>query len=459
MSDSSFGTWTVPESPVDIEYSMSVIEEIRQAVAEGFQRLSRGGIEVGGVLYGSVVGRRLRIMAVREIACEHARGPTFHLSENDRELLRAQLERERDDPRLSGMGPVGWYLSHTRSEITLQESDLDTYNTFFPQPWQVTMVIRPVRSTSMRAGFFVREADGTVKTDQSYQDFDFPDRLAGMFDRPPREHGAPPDRGAPPERRGGARLEPGIDLQSLAEELSPRQAGGYRHPVRPEPEYSAYTSRDVPSPAAESPGQEAPAFAYPPSLSAGSLPATGAYRPAPRKFPWTAIAVLAVAVLLALAGLRYFGPHLNAEPLGLLVSERDGQLQIQWNHASRSITGATSATIEIADGTADKQNVVLTPPQLASGNLTYARRSADVQVRMRVNGPAGAMEEGSRFLGGTPEAGNGREAELTKAQRDELQDEVERLRDQNSQQAQRIQRLERTLTILRSRLGIADSAR
>src|SRR5260370_36911515 len=106
MNDTKFGTWTVPESPVDIEYSFIVIDEIRQVVAEGFQRLSRGGIEVGGVLYGSRGGRTGRITAMREIACEHARGPTFHLSRNDPAPLTQQLAQHREEPRLSGMAVV-----------------------------------------------------------------------------------------------------------------------------------------------------------------------------------------------------------------------------------------------------------------------------------------------------------------------------------------------------------------
>src|SRR5216683_5141896 len=122
MSDVKVGSWSVGESPITVEYSLVVIEEIRHEVAEGFQRLSRGGIEVGGVLYGAREGRTVRIMAMREIACEHARGPTFHLSDNDRALLTTQLEREREAPRLSGMTAVGWFLSHTRSEIVLQPS-------------------------------------------------------------------------------------------------------------------------------------------------------------------------------------------------------------------------------------------------------------------------------------------------------------------------------------------------
>ena len=77
MSDSKFGIWSPAESPIAVEYSLVVIEEIRHEVAEGFQRLSRGGIEVGGVLYGVRDGRAVRVMAMRPIACEHARGPAF----------------------------------------------------------------------------------------------------------------------------------------------------------------------------------------------------------------------------------------------------------------------------------------------------------------------------------------------------------------------------------------------
>ncbi len=49
------------------------------------------------------------------------------------------------------------------------------------------MVVHPGRSGTMRAGFFVREADGSVKGERSYQEFNFPDRMAGVLDRPPRE--------------------------------------------------------------------------------------------------------------------------------------------------------------------------------------------------------------------------------------------------------------------------------
>ena len=66
MSEAKFGSWVVPESPVDVEYSLIVIDEIRQVVADGFQRLQRGGIVVGGVLYGTRQERVVKVTAMRE---------------------------------------------------------------------------------------------------------------------------------------------------------------------------------------------------------------------------------------------------------------------------------------------------------------------------------------------------------------------------------------------------------
>src|SRR5580698_5670306 len=228
-TDVKFGSWAVEESPITIEYSLVVIEEMRHEVAEGFQRLSRGGIEVGGVLYGTRDGRTVRVLAMRPIACEHARGPAFLLSDKDRIALNDQLTRDAEDSQLEGLISVGWFLSHTRSEIALTESDLEIYTIFFPAPWQVSLVIRPGRGGSMRAGFFVREADGTVKSEQSYLEFNFPDRLAGVLDRPSRgererpggsrphtvyfrERGAAPARRAVPQQAVAVQLPPGPKL-------------------------------------------------------------------------------------------------------------------------------------------------------------------------------------------------------------------------------------------------------
>ncbi len=413
--DATFGSWNIAESPIAVEYSLVVIEEIRHAVTEGYQKFSRGGIEVGGVLYGTRENNTVRIMAMRDIVCEHAHGPSFVLSDNDRKELKLQLEREVG--RLPGLQVVGWFLSHTRSEINLSESDQELYKDFFGQPWQVAMVVQPGRAGAMRAGFFVREADGSVKAEHSYLDFNFPDRVAGAPDT-----GAAKERIARPRRDGS--------LESAAPEGI---ASAPSAPAVEAPSFGGYGARSAP------PEPDA----------------------APKRSPlrgWMiAAAVVLVAAIAAIAALRYLGPRLNPEPLSLSVIEREGQLQIQWNHNSRTITGAAGGDLQIVDGGSPVM-LPLNPQDLAKGSFTYVRRTGDVQIRLEVETSGGSkLMEASRFLGAAPETVDPNEADATKLERDALQDEVTRLRTQNAAQATQIQQLQRTMTILRARLGIDQS--
>ncbi len=165
------GRWNPDGQPLTIEYSPSVMEGIRSAVVEGFYRLARGGIEVGGVLFGVKSGKSTRIQAFRPLESEYASGPSFLLSERDRQTLARLLDDAARDPELKGMAPVGWYHSHTRSEVFLSDEDHAIYDLYFPEPWQVSLVLRPERMKPVRAGFFVRESDGTVRKESSYEEF------------------------------------------------------------------------------------------------------------------------------------------------------------------------------------------------------------------------------------------------------------------------------------------------
>jgi proteasome lid subunit RPN8/RPN11 len=425
MSDTKFGSWSVAESPISIEYSLVVIEEIRHEVAEGFQRLSRGGIEVGGILYGTRDGRTVRVLAMRPIACEHARGPAFLLSDKDRVALNEQLVRDKDEPNLEGLISVGWFLSHTRSEIVLTDSDLEIYSIFFPAPWQVTLVIRPGRGGSMRAGFFVREADGTVKAEPSYLEFNFPDRLAGVLDRAPER---------PPRERPGRKIPSfyRADAETGAGPATASGTTGAAAPQRREPAPFALTG---------------PTYGGPQLL----LPS-----PPRRKWPWL-VAWVALMLILAGVGWRWWMQSVAPEPITLAVVEHDGQLQVQWSHSAKLVREAVRGSLEISDG-GESKTMALSREMLASGNFTYVRKTGDVEVRMTVETPDGARwQEASRYLGRPPAAAvasdpsTGTTPAGTDTQPPAASDEVTRLRQENARQAAQIQRLERTLRILQSR--------
>jgi hypothetical protein len=416
MSETKFAAWTVAESPITIEYSLIVIEEIRHAVAEGFQRLSRGGIEVGGILYGTRDGRTVRVLAMRPIACEHARGPAFLLSDKDRMGLNQQLTADAEDPHLDGLISVGWFLSHTRSEITLSDSDLELYSIFFPAPWQVTLVVRPGRAGSMRAGFFVREADGTVKSESSYLEFNFPDRLAGVLDRAPASRG----ERVPGERR--------LNVMPRAEAFQ-SSAGAVAAARREMP-----PMREVPAPTFGQPTQYVPS-------------------PPPRKkWPWL-VGWAILVILAAVFGLRYWMLKPAQEPISLAVIEHDGQLRIEWNHTARPVTAAVHGTLVINDGS-NTQTYALSPRELTAGSYTYERKTGDVEVRMSVEDSEGAkVQEASRFLGQAPVKVDQGELVDLKKKRDELETEVQRLTRLNRAQEERIQQLQRTVQIMQARQG------
>ncbi len=427
MSEAKFGSWTVAESPISIEYSLVVIEEIRHEVAEGFQRLSRGGIEVGGVLYGTRDGRTVRVLAMRPIACEHARGPAFLLSDKDRIALNDQLTRDAEDPHLEGLISVGWFLSHTRSEIALTESDLEIYTIFFPAPWQVSLVIRPGRGGSMRAGYFVREADGTVKSESSYLEFNFPDRLAGVLDRPPDG-----------PRRDRTRKIPSFYRADNA--APPDTVEASNTAVAP-------MRRDVPTF-----GQPAQTFSGPQLMPA----------PTPKKkWPWL-IAWAALVLLLAGGAWRFWWQSPAPEPLGLAVFESDGQLRVKWNQAAKKVLTARRGTLEISDG-GDPHTITLSREMLASGNFTYVRKSGDVEVKMTVESPDSARwQEASRYLGRPPAAAATSAASIPDpgspssnsgfaAGSEEVQAENRRLRSENARLQEQVQKLDRQVKLMQMR--------
>src|ERR1035441_4069804 len=168
-TESAAGTWSAPECPYTIEYSPRVLDDIRLAVVDAFYSLPRGGAEIGGILLGRFANGRISILDYQALDCEHAMGPSFTLSQNDQTQLADLLAAAQQRP--DGVRPVGWYHSHTRSGIFLSDADQDIHNRFFPEPWQVALVLKPSTFEPTRGGFFFREADGSIRGSASYQEF------------------------------------------------------------------------------------------------------------------------------------------------------------------------------------------------------------------------------------------------------------------------------------------------
>jgi hypothetical protein len=278
--------WAVVGLPTAVECSRALLEEIHGEVQDGFRRLSRGGVEVGGILFGRRAEGAIRILAWRPLVCEHARGPAFLLSNPDKQLLMQQLEAASRDPQLQVLEPLGWFVSHTRSGVQMTPEDLEIFQQFFPEPWQVTLVFHPMRQEPSQAGFFMRERDGQIRTESSYREF-------------------------PVE---GVRYA--------------------KATTRPEP------PPDVPAvkPAAKQPGMfDAPNLV---------MEATGGGH---RRVAFAAVSLLIGAIaLFAVPRIRQIQPH--TEPLNLRMVDAQGQLRIEWDSGSSTVRYADDATLFITDG-------------------------------------------------------------------------------------------------------------
>jgi hypothetical protein len=396
--DAELDVWQAAGCAVRIEYSRAVMEELRLAATAGFNRLGHGGVEIGGVLFGVRDPDAVRILAYRPLACDYAFGPSFTLWDNDRRALEKLLTTPKTDSNLSGMQPVGWYHSHTRSEILLSEKDLELFHQYFPEIWQISLVLRPYRFEPLRAGFFFREPDGSVHSASSLHEF-IVKPVGGKPDMPLPGDGAPADTASAPANPAPTeplQFEPGSQIsapcpQPAAISCDPPHELELREPKPREPE-----------PRGPEPRQSPAAIATNPPRDASSSPRIRWVPKFAMSFAMQA-AMSAAAFAAVLAGVLFwiFSSHASA---GLSLREVDagGQLRIDWNRNSRVIRESRSGALEIEDGSL-KVHDELSQEHLRAGSITYLRTTGNVLVRLLVRGAdQSTLTEISRFLGPPP---------------------------------------------------------
>src|ERR1700689_1132784 len=105
-------TWAPPESPVRIEYTPALLQEV-----------ASGAVNAFGVLYGVRHGQTIRLIATRGRA---------------------------------GLEPVGIFASRVRGKVFLTEEDLERFE---KAEASVAMVV-----SGDKGGFFVRDAEGFLET-------------------------------------------------------------------------------------------------------------------------------------------------------------------------------------------------------------------------------------------------------------------------------------------------------
>jgi proteasome lid subunit RPN8/RPN11 len=116
--------------------------------------------EVGGALIGQwridpPSGEQF-IVAEAVLLARHTRQGSAFLTFTQDTLVALHDEQEERYPEKR---MVGWFHTHPRMGVFLSDYDLWLHKHFFPEPWQVALVIEP---HTQIGGFFVRDADGNL---------------------------------------------------------------------------------------------------------------------------------------------------------------------------------------------------------------------------------------------------------------------------------------------------------
>ncbi len=351
----AFYEWRIPGQMFSIHLSYDLIDRLQTDVMKGFWAVPKRGAEVGGLLLGRVVASSsltngettLFIEDYEAVACEHRRGPSYVLSESDRKRLERALRRGgREKP------VVGYYRSHTRPGLYLDEDDMAVVRSYFSNPTDVVLLIRPSASRSSVAGFFFWEEED-IRRHSTYREFAF-----------------------------------------SREEL--------QKPLLPEPRAESASAPAV-TEAAE-PARTAALVAMRSPEAAPRVPAAG--------WSWTRWKPLpyAAALLVGLGLMEYqilglvrsrSGERSGERPAALRVERNGDYLQVSWDRESARVSAARSGVLTITDGRYTRQ-LELDAAHLRNGSIAYAPSGNDVSFKLELHSAGKNFTESVRVVTAPP---------------------------------------------------------
>lgn len=163
-----------------------VVRDLRMLAIEGLAALRRRGLEVGGILFGEADTEEVRIETFVEAKCEHRFGPSYRLSELDREQLAELLEESRRGP----VPMLGFFQSFTSREPVIDDGAEALMREHFPHGDAVFLMVQPLSVEICVARFrFFR--DGEALPDSGNALFALDPRHMATVMAPPESLRAP----------------------------------------------------------------------------------------------------------------------------------------------------------------------------------------------------------------------------------------------------------------------------
>jgi hypothetical protein len=358
--------------------NLELVDRMLSAIIDGFGAVPKRGVEVGGLLLGSRVRTDGKLQVTVDdyvaIPCSHRFGPSYVLSDEDRALFEKTI--------LESGNAIGYFRSHTREGLGLGAEDLQYCQSFFSNPDDIMLLVKP-SAIKVSKGAFFYYLDGEL---QERTDFEFP------FRRSELETGEAPARRPLGERRPPPSFEPPVARPPrpgetvFADPIAARDpfggngagnGGGAFEEELPPPSPRQRQFQAPPDPMAGPPAHLPP----PPSF-----PAPGPLRKNWVWFPLSFIFLL-LGVLLGFQAAMSFnatkGSSQDPYAISLGVERRQDDLSVRWDRSNQAIRTASKGILEIQDGKYAKR-VDLDSAQMQTGSVIYRFSSDTVRFKLEV---------------------------------------------------------------------------
>jgi proteasome lid subunit RPN8/RPN11 len=145
---------------VTVLLDLSVVDRLATAV-------SAKDAEIGGLLIGRFEDNYNIINDFETIESEHKRGMAYTLSARDASRMGARIEKRF---RSADGEVVGFFRSHRRPGLYLDEADRHIVSSYFADPKQVVLLIKAESNLVPTGGFFFWE-EGEMNRKQTYLTF------------------------------------------------------------------------------------------------------------------------------------------------------------------------------------------------------------------------------------------------------------------------------------------------
>ena len=388
-----------PDRQVEVEFSLQVLEEIRQKAVDGLVALRRSGLGIGGLLLGTDQGiGPVRIVAFEEIECSHANGPSFFLTSAELQALRGRLQQ-----KLS-FGVCGFYVTRPRGELALTEQQTAMAKELFGGPRHTILVIRPGSLDPSLAALYFWNS-GVLEKGQEWDLLPWPgEPRARKNPRPAPFPSEPPSFQEPPMERSPETPAPARFEWKEPEE---QQSSGHQElpnePIIGGVGESAVDSQihekstltlqpeSVASPIAFAPAPISIAFDESAPVIPTATPTEKILRSSERMYlrlreNASRILIYAAMILLVFgvgAGI-YMSRSLwiTPPPANLTIADSKGILTFRWDPEAAEFVDA--GTLSILDG-GERTTIALTHDDLRKGKLEYTRTENHVTASLALD--------------------------------------------------------------------------